>query len=97
MSKKIPELSDVLSLVKPVELVNEMMDHPIRAITWNHAKLLAVNGKVVMTGGGNYWNAYSAKEVSNGNRIDHDIVDHQAIVVGDAAVSAHQWADYFWR
>ena len=87
----------MLSLVKPVKVVNDLIEKPIRAITWNHAKLLAVNGKVVMTGGGNYWTAYSSKDEPDGKILDHDIIDHQAIVVGDAAVSAHKWADYFWR
>ena len=52
-----------------------------------------------MTGGGNYWREYMTDQRANGkpdDRIDHNIIDHQAKVVGDAAVSAHKWADYFW-
>ena len=58
-------------------------------ISWNHGKVLAVNGKTMMTGGGNYWDEYTG--------IQHDIIDQQAKVTGEAAISAHRWADYFWR
>ncbi|OAL38908.1 hypothetical protein AYO20_01659 [Fonsecaea nubica] len=57
-------------------------------ISWNHGKVLAVNGKTMMTGGGNYWNCYKGDQ--------HDIIDQQAKVTGEAAISAHRWADYFW-
>ena len=58
-------------------------------ISWNHGKVLAVNGKTMMTGGGNYWSVCSGGQ--------HDIVDQQAKLTGDAAISAHRWADYFWK
>jgi hypothetical protein len=58
-------------------------------ISWNHGKVLAVNGKTMMTGGGNYWDVYKG--------IEHDIIDQQVKVTGEAAISAHRWADYFWR
>ena len=60
-----------------------------RHISWNHGKVLAVNGKTMMTGGGNYWNEYTGGQ--------HDIIDQQAKVTGEAAISAHQWSNYFWK
>jgi hypothetical protein len=59
------------------------------AISWNHGKLLVVNGKVVMTGGGNFWNEYMGQE--------HDIVDHQVKIKGDAAITAHKYTNYFFE
>ncbi|KAH7396924.1 hypothetical protein DE146DRAFT_736951 [Phaeosphaeria sp. MPI-PUGE-AT-0046c] len=59
------------------------------AISWNHGKLLVVNGKVVMTGGGNFWNEYMGQQC--------DIVDHQAKIKGDAAITAHKYTNYFFE
>jgi len=98
VSKALPEFASTLDQFNPEMIGKLLVDHGLRKMTWNHGKVLAVNGKVVMTGGGNYWNAYAAQqELKDQVPIDHTIVDHQARVVGDAAVSAHQWADYFWR
>ena len=84
------------------DIANYLVNNSFRTVSWNHGKILAVNGKVMMTGGGNYWSEYNAKDpndVSDDStqRKDHDIVDHQAKFTGDAAVSAHKWADYFWE
>jgi hypothetical protein len=62
----------------------------VPAITWNHGKVLAVNGKSLMTGGMNFFGEYTSQSY-------HDICDHSVKITGDAAVSAHKWADYFWR
>lgn len=43
-----------------------------------------------MTGGINYWSPYTEADT-------HDICDTSVKIEGDAAVSAHKWADYFWR
>ena len=59
------------------------------SISWNHAKILAVNGKTMMTGGANYWKEYLGTA--------HAINDHQVKVTGDATISAHKFADYFWK
>ena len=58
------------------------------SISWNHAKLVAVNGSTSMTGGGNFWPEY--------RNDSHEIIDMQAKVLGDAAVSAHKYCNYFW-
>jgi phosphatidylserine/phosphatidylglycerophosphate/cardiolipin synthase-like enzyme len=61
----------------------------LQALSWNHGKILAVNGKTLMTGGANYWDQNTTKV--------YDIIEQQAKIKGDAAVSAHLWSDYFWR
>ena len=72
------------------DLVNKFLGQAIvPAISWNHAKILAVNGRTMMTGGGNYWREYLGSA--------HDIIDHQVKVKGDAAISGHKYADYFWK
>lgn len=96
------DLAAQLQNIDAEKIVDYLVTDGLRTITWNHGKVLAVNGKVVMTGGGNYWDAYARTDPPNAaenahGRIDHDIVDHQAKVAGDAAVSAHRWADYFWK
>lgn len=72
------------------DLVNKVIVNQAPSITWNHGKVLAVNGTTLMTGGINYWDLYA-------NNGPHDICDHAIKVQGDAAVSAHRWADYFWK
>ena len=70
-------------------IVDELLCTGFPAISWNHAKLVAVNGSTMMTGGGNFWGEYKYNE--------HDIVDMQAKIMGDAAVSVHKYCDYFWE
>lgn len=72
------------------EIVDKVIINQAPSITWNHGKVLAVNGTTLMTGGINYWDLYA-------NNGPHDICDHAVKVRGDAAVSAHRWADYFWQ
>ena len=69
-------------------LTDYLTNASLPAISWNHAKIVAINGKTMMTGGGNYWREYIGSA--------HDIIDHQVKVRGDAAISAHKYADYFW-
>ncbi|KAK3368471.1 hypothetical protein B0H63DRAFT_528836 [Podospora didyma] len=52
------------------------------------AAIVAVNSTTLMTGGGNFWSQYQANA--------HGIVDMQAKVKGDAAISAHPYCDYLW-
>ena len=85
-----PGLQTFLSNVDVDSLVNTILINKKPAITWNHAKILAVNGNTLMTGGINYWDLYA-------NDGAHDICDHAVKIQGDAAVSAHRWADYFWK
>lgn len=77
------------------KLANYLAHDGLRTVSWNHGKVLTVNGKAFMTGGGSYWAEYMNRG-PNG-KPDHDIFDHQAKVVGNATISAHKWADYFWE
>ena len=99
-TKILPDFAPTLNddRFNPKIIAKLLFDNGLRKVSWNHGKVLAVNGRVVMTGGGNYWNAYAANQEVNGKNehTDHTIVDHQARIVGDAAVSAHKWVDYFW-
>ncbi|KAF2740120.1 hypothetical protein EJ04DRAFT_572427 [Polyplosphaeria fusca] len=69
--------------------IKDFVSQDLPAISWNHGKLLVVNGKAVMTGGGNYWNEYMGDK--------YDIVDHQVKVKGDAAVTGHKYTNYFFN
>ena len=78
-----------LNMLKRDELLNLIKNLAIPAISWNHGKVVAVNGKTLMTGGGNFWDSYSDNQ--------HGISDFQCKIKGDAAVSAHSFCDHFWR
>jgi hypothetical protein len=80
--------TDLNKFVDEVLITKQLSDTP--AITWNHGKILAVNGSTMMTGGINYFSDYT-------NASKHNICDHSVKIRGDAAVSAHRWADYFWQ
>jgi murine toxin len=59
-----------------------------RQMFWNHAKIVAVDGKVALVGGHNLWDS------AYGNYPPvHDISVH---VTGDAAKGAHGFADFLW-
>ncbi|KAE9375127.1 hypothetical protein N431DRAFT_402426 [Stipitochalara longipes BDJ] len=73
----------ILEYMKPI--ANNTFLNPV---TWNHAKIVAVNGRALLTGGGNYYDLY----MTNGTLIDNDIT-----ILGDAAVDGHNYADYLWR
>jgi murine toxin len=57
-------------------------------LSWNHAKIVAVDGREALVGGHNlWWKAYGTYPPV------HDISVH---VVGDAAVGAHGFVDVIW-
>jgi len=94
--KGLPDVKDVMGSIEKTfalfnakNIVDGLLHKGIPAISWNHAKLVAVNGSTMMTGGGNFWGEYKYNE--------HDIVDMQAKIMGDAAVSVHKYCDYFWE
>ncbi|MCJ1283553.1 hypothetical protein MMC26_002883 [Xylographa opegraphella] len=82
-------IENALENLNPEYIVKVLIAYGLPSISWNHAKIVAVGGKTMMTGGGNYWSEYTANH--------HDIVDMQSKYKGDAAISAHTYADYFWR
>ena len=70
-------------------IVNTLLKEGFRPVSWNHGKIVAVNGTHMMTGGANFWSEYE--------RSGFDIFDMQAKIQGGAAVSAHKYCDYFWE
>lgn len=72
------------------ELLQKVLNAPTLSPSWNHGKLLVVGGKILMTGGINFWPYYTANNSSN-------IIDMQSVVTGDAAISGHRYANYFWK
>lgn len=58
--------------------------------SWNHAKIIAVDGVTAIVGGQNYWNDYLAPT----HIPPHDL---SIQVNGAATVSAHQFANYLWQ
>lgn len=92
--KSLPIARDFVKNLHPERLVNHIQEAGLPVISWNHGKIMAINGQVLMTGGQNFWDAYSCQGDRGGH---HNIVDHQVKVVGDATISAHRWADYFWK
>ena len=73
--------------------------------SWNHGKMFAINGQHLITGGFNYWDEYIAipetKYATTNENPPHlsdpRIFDISMKITGEAAVQAHQFADYFWR
>ncbi|KAK5242426.1 hypothetical protein LTR20_003459 [Exophiala xenobiotica] len=58
------------------------------AVSWNHAKMIVVNGTTLTTGGANYWDDYG-----DGT---NQVFDAIMKVQGDAALEGHKFADGFW-
>jgi phosphatidylserine/phosphatidylglycerophosphate/cardiolipin synthase-like enzyme len=83
------QLKTTLRKLGAAEAIQEMTKHTIPSISWNHAKILAVHGKTMMTGGVNYWHEYG----DNQNHIN----DISATLRGDATISAHKYCNYFWK
>ncbi|HEX4837679.1 MAG TPA: hypothetical protein VFV03_04050 [Solirubrobacteraceae bacterium] len=60
----------------------------VKPTSWNHAKIFALNGSQLVTGGGNYWSEYSQGETV--------LFDLSMRMGGDAAIDAHKYANYLW-
>ena len=56
--------------------------------SWNHAKIFAIDGKVAIVGGQNYWDDYMP-----GHSPPHDV---SIQVHGIATKAAHQYSDFLW-
>ncbi len=56
--------------------------------SWNHAKIFALNGSQLVTGGGNYWPEYGQGQTF--------LFDLSMRIGGDAAIDAHNYANYLW-
>jgi hypothetical protein len=99
---KDPKLGEMLRALDFDKHINELVSVGVRQLSWNHAKIFAINGKCIYTGGTNFYTEYGTfqdKEEADHTRtrVDHNIVDHGVKLVGDAAVAGHKWADYFWQ
>ena len=57
--------------------------------SWNHSKIIAVDGRSSIVGGHNMWEAAYGE-------VDNPISDLTMRLEGEAAVSAHQFADLLW-
>jgi phosphatidylserine/phosphatidylglycerophosphate/cardiolipin synthase-like enzyme len=90
---RVPGLDDIhqkyLAKFKEEEVIKQLFERTLPNVSWNHAKILAVNGQTLLTGGANFWNEYADNE--------DGISDIHVKVKGDAAISAHTYCDYFWR
>ncbi len=60
-----------------------------RSYSWNHAKIVAVDGKTAVVGGHNMW--------SQDYLIDQPVHDVSMQLQGSAAIDAHHYADELWR
>lgn len=91
MKTKIPSLhalADKVANASNDDILKYLGDK-LASLSWNHGKILAVNGRTLMTGGANYW----WQNASN----MYITIEQQCKIEGDAAVSAHVWQDYFFR
>jgi hypothetical protein len=60
-------IDDSLAMFKNSRIITDLVKTMLPAISWNHAKMLAVHGQTLLTGGGNYWIEYvdEARDVSD--------------------------------
>lgn len=63
-------------------------------VSWNHAKIFAINGTNLITGGANYWPNYTTSQPSTPQTW---LFDLSMSITGDAAGDAHQFANYLWQ
>lgn len=87
--ERAQKVQAVIDVYKSDKMVAYLQQFIIPSISWNHAKILAVNGATLLTGGGNFWNEYTSGKA--------DIVDISTIIRGEATLSAHTYCDYMWR
>ncbi|KIV77246.1 hypothetical protein PV11_09059 [Exophiala sideris] len=67
---------------------NYVQANGLPAVSWNHAKMVVVNGTTLTTGGVNYWDDYGDGKST--------IFDAIMKVQGDASLAGHKFADGFW-
>ena len=66
----------------------ERLAQLVAPMSWNHAKIFALNGSQLVTGGANYWCEYSEDQTF--------LFDLSMRIGGDAAIDAHKYANYLW-
>ncbi|PRH77154.1 phospholipase [Streptomyces solincola] len=78
------------SAAERVTLQVAAMTSSLEALSWNHSKLLVVDGARVLTGGVNYW---SGDYVDTG----HPVSDVDLALAGPAASSGTHFLDRLWK
>jgi phosphatidylserine/phosphatidylglycerophosphate/cardiolipin synthase-like enzyme len=68
--------------------IEELMTPAIPSYSWNHSKILAVNGAQIVTGGANYWGDYASGAKS--------VWDMSMRIHGDAALEGHRFLNAVW-
>ncbi len=81
------ELANISELT---DWTKQFAQYILPAASWNHAKIFAINGCQLVTGGANYWNSW----YTTGAKW---LFDLSMNVSGDTAVDAHQFANYLWK
>lgn len=82
--------NDIVQISKREDWVKSFVTTVLPAASWNHAKIFAINGRQLVTGGANYWNVWYTTGATW-------LFDLSATLAGDAAIDAHQFANYLWK
>ena len=82
-------IKDVLDKYTDAKILSDIYNTVVPTIGWNHAKILAVHGQTLLSGGANYWGDYADNKTT--------ISDLQCKIIGGAAGSAHAYCDYLWE
>lgn len=59
----LPKTEQLISAMKDLDVASYLATlskfaYLPKHVSWNHGKVLAINSKTMMTGGGNYWDYY---------------------------------------
>lgn len=68
--------------------IARFLETTVPVFSWNHAKIAAVDGVALTTGGANYWHEYTTGQ--------DGVFDMALTLQGDAAASAHRFQNYLW-
>jgi hypothetical protein len=71
------------------EWVDVLATANVPSFSWNHAKIFAVAGTDVVTGGANYWGEYASGSTY--------VWDMSMRISGDAAADAQRWLNPIWE
>jgi phosphatidylserine/phosphatidylglycerophosphate/cardiolipin synthase-like enzyme len=66
------------------------------SLSWNHAKTIAVDGRVALVGGHNLWGADYIQGYPN-RPVTNPVHDVTFRVEGPVTVAVHRWANALWR
>jgi hypothetical protein len=83
------QVDDAIASCRKEAVIEQLSLAVLPSICWNHAKILAVDGRTLMTGGAIFYPYYSDDQAW--------ISDLQAKLKGDATISAHAYCDHIWR